>query len=63
MIISVSDTGVGIKENNLKQGYGTSSVKERLGILYKNKFTFEIKNHSMNDSGTDVTIIIPYKEA
>ncbi|HPA93701.1 MAG TPA: histidine kinase [Petrotogaceae bacterium] len=63
VIISVSDTGVGIKENNLKQGYGTSSVKERLGILYKNKFTFEIKNHSMNDSGTDVTIIIPYKEA
>lgn len=59
--ISVIDDGVGIESKDFKLGFGFSSVKERLKILYGEESKLEIKQNEKK--GVTVEIEFPLKEA
>lgn len=59
--ISVIDDGVGIENKDFKLGFGFSSVKERLKILYGEESKLEIKQNEKK--GVTVEIEFPLKEA
>ncbi|WP_308644224.1 histidine kinase [Oceanotoga sp.] len=57
--ILIKDDGIGFKSENIKFGFGVTSVKERLKILYSNESSFKILKNE--DYGITVSISIPYK--
>lgn len=57
--ISVSDNGPGFKTSSISSGYGLTSIRERLKLLYDEDYDFYIDTKSRK--GTLVTIRIPLK--
>lgn len=63
LIISVKDDGNGTtksKDTLLSTGIGLKNVKERLDLIYKNAYTFDIK--SGTQQGFEVILKIPYEK-
>lgn len=55
--ISVSDNGLGFKTGGISTGYGLTSIKERLQLLYGEDYNFDIDTKP--EKGTTVSIRIP----
>jgi signal transduction histidine kinase len=57
--ITVSDNGIGIGKGNQKAGFGLSSVKERIHLIYGEKAGFEMTD--LPEGGVRITMEIPYE--
>ncbi len=58
--ISVSDNGPGFKTSGISSGYGLTSIRERLKLLYGEDYNFDIDIKP--GKGTTVSIRIPLKD-
>ena len=57
IILEVSDNGVGLNGDKVKNGFGLRSVRDRLRLIYGDRYTLRIQNQN----GIVITIIIPQK--
>lgn len=57
LTITINDTGKGFNIANIKQGFGLGGIQERLELIYKDTYQFEI---NCND-GCLIKIVVPVK--
>jgi sensor histidine kinase YesM len=60
MVVSVTDDGIGMNEAGQKAGFGLSSVKDRIQLIYKEKANFEIID--LPEGGVKVLMEIPCED-
>ena len=59
IVVNVQDTGVGIQEKDLYSGYGLSSIRQRLKMLYDTAADLVVSQ--LPQGGTKVVIQMPYE--